>query len=310
MSHRYALGTMNFGKRTPEAEARRIIDRALEHGITVLDTANAYVDGESERIVGRAVKGRRERVEIATKVGFGRRDGKPEGLSRPRVLAAIDESLARLDTDYVDIYYLHVPDHATPIEETLDAIAELLERGKVRRWGVSNYASWQILEMMHLADARKMARPFIAQQLYNLLIRQLDVEYFAFAKKYGVHTTVYNPLAGGLLAGKHTREAASQRGTRFDGNKLYLGRYWSDVMFDHVEGLKVIANEAGLSLVELAYAWVLARPGVDSVLVGPGTLEHLDAALAALEKGVDDETKKKIDALFRRVAGTESNYVR
>jgi aryl-alcohol dehydrogenase-like predicted oxidoreductase len=301
---------MNFGKRTPEAEARRIIDIALERGVTLLDTANAYVDGESERIVGRAVRGRRERVEIATKVGFGRRNGKPEGLARALVLAALDESLGRLGTDYVDVYYLHAPDRTTPIEETLDAIAELVARGKVRRWGVSNYASWEILEMMHLADARKMPRPAIAQQLYNLLIRQLDVEYFMFARKYGVHTTAYNPLAGGLLAGKHTLEAASQKGSRFESNKLYQGRYWSRVMFDHVEALKEIASGAQLSLVELAYAWVLGRPGVDSIIVGPGSVEHLEAAFTASTKTVDQETRRSIDSLYRATLGTESNYVR
>jgi aryl-alcohol dehydrogenase-like predicted oxidoreductase len=301
---------MNFGKRTPEPEARRIVDRALEAGIDLLDTANVYVDGESERIVGRAIKGRRDRVRVATKVGFGRVAGRQEGLSRGRILAAIDDSLRRLETDYVDLYYLHVPDHQTPIEESLAAMHELLRAGKARAWGVSNYASWQILEMIHLADAAGMPRPADAQQLYCLLHRQLDVEFFAFAKKYGVHTTVYNPLAGGLLAGKHTFDDASQKGSRFEENKLYQGRYWSRPMFDHVEALKGLAREAGLTLVELAYAWIAGRPGVDSILVGPGTVEHLEDALRAIDKTIDPELAKKIDALYRSTLGTQSDYVR
>src|SRR5437870_5761894 len=125
-SPRIAVGTMNFGKRTPEPDAARIVARAIERGLTFFDTANAYNDGDSERILGRAVKGRRESVQIATKVGFGRVDGKPEGLGRARILAAVDASLARLGTDYVDVYYLHVPDHRTPIEESLDAMHEIL----------------------------------------------------------------------------------------------------------------------------------------------------------------------------------------
>lgn len=301
---------MNFGKRTPEAEARRIVDLALERGVDVIDTANAYVDGESERIVGRAIKGRRDRVRVATKVGFGRVGGKPEGLARARVLAAADESLRRLDVDAIDLYYLHVPDHAVPIEETLDALHALVRAGKVKAWGVSNYASWQMLEMMHLADARELPRPVIAQQLYNLLFRQLDVEFFAFAKKYGVHTTTYNALAGGLLSGKHAGVTAPQAGSRFENNKLYQGRYWTEPMFQHVAGLEAIAREAGLSLLELAYAWLAGRAGVDSILVGPATVAHLEDALAACEKELDDATRVAIDALHRRTLGTLSDHVR
>lgn len=220
---RIALGAMNFGKRTSEQDSKALIARALELGIRHIDTANAYTDGNSERIVGEAIKGKRDEIVLATKCGFGRVAGKPEGLSRPRLHSAIDESLERLGTDYVDIYYLHVPDHDTPIEETLDGVADLLEDQKIRAWGVSNYGAWQVLEMMHVADARKMPRPIIAQQLYNVLLRQLDVEWFAFARRYELHTIVYNPLAGGLLSGKHVRDGSTQKGSRFDKNRLYQG---------------------------------------------------------------------------------------
>src|SRR5262249_36579253 len=163
-----------------------------------------------------------------TKCGFGRIDGKPEGLSRARIEAAIDESLQRLRTEWVDIYYLHVPDHDTPIDETLEAVAELIQNKKISAWGVSNYAAWQILEMMHMANAdplkkHGLPRPAIAQQLYNVLLRQLDLEYFPFARRYKLHSTVYNPLAGGLLTGRHARDGSTQKGSRFDKNRLYQG---------------------------------------------------------------------------------------
>lgn len=304
------LGTMNFGKRTPEPEARRIIERALERGVTTFDTANAYVDGESERILGRALAGRREGLVIATKVGFGRVAGKPEGLGPARVVAALDESLERLKTDYVDVYYLHVPDHATKIEDTLGAMQAVLESGKARAFGVSNYASWQILEILHECETLAMPRPVVSQQLYNLLIRQLDVEYWRFARKYALHTTVYNPLAGGLLTGRYHSGDAVARGSRFDGNKLYLGRYWSPPLIALAGELEALAKDEGLTLVELAYAWLAGLPDVGSILVGPGSVEHLDQALDAVGKPLSSEIRIKIDAIHKAYLGTETTYAR
>jgi aryl-alcohol dehydrogenase-like predicted oxidoreductase len=307
---RLALGTMNFGKRTDERESIRVIERALERGVTLFDTANAYVDGESERILGRALRGRRASVAIATKVGFGRVAGAPEGLSRLRVLAALDESLARLGADHVDLYYLHVPDHATPIDETLSAIEALLASGKIKAYGVSNYASWQILEIFHLADRRGLPRPVIAQQLYNLLIRQLDVEYAAFSRAYGLHTTVYNALAGGLLTGRHDPRAPIPAGSRFDKNRLYQGRYWSDRFFDLVEGLRGVAERQGMSLLEMAYAWLAQSPVVDSILLGPASVAQLDQALDACARRVSPEGLREIDSLHKAYLGTETTYAR
>jgi aryl-alcohol dehydrogenase-like predicted oxidoreductase len=305
-----ALGTMNFGKRTPEPEARRILDRAIERGVTLLDTANAYVDGESERIVGRAVKGRRDRALIATKVGVGRIGAPLEGLSRGRILAAVDESLARLGTDWIDIYYLHVPDSKTPLEESLDAIAELIASGKIRAWAVSNYASWQVLEMLHIAERRGMPKPAMSQVLYNVLIRQLDIEYFRFARAHAVHSTIYNPLAGGLLSGKHARAPEPAKGSRFDKNALYQRRYWSDRFFDLVDAYGQIATSEGMTLVELAYAFLSGTPGVDSILVGPATIEHLDAAIDACAKAVSPEGRRKIDQIHKDFQGTDASYAR
>ena len=307
---RLFLGAMNFGKRTTEAESKAIVKRALELGIVHIDTANAYGEGISETIVGQALRGEREKVTIATKCGFGRVAGRPEGLSKARIHEAIEQSLARLGTDWVDVYYLHVPDHGTPIDETLDGIAELLQQKKILAWGVSNYAAWQVVEMIQKADVRKMPRPIIAQQLYNVLLRQLDVEYFPFAREYAMHTTVYNPLAGGLLSGKHSRDGSTQRGSRFDKNRLYQGRYFTDTMFDRVDALADLARAENMSLLDLSYAWLAGAPGVDSILLGPASAKQLEEGVAACERGLTPEVRGRVDALYRLWLGTDTYYVR
>jgi aryl-alcohol dehydrogenase-like predicted oxidoreductase len=299
---RLQLGTMNFGKRTDAAATERIIRRALELGITDFDTANVYNDGESERLVGRTLGGKRTEVAVATKVGLARVNGRPEGLSRGAIMRAVDESLARLGCSWIDLYYLHAPDHHTPIGETLGAVAELLRAGKIRSWGVSNFAAWQILEIFHRCDALEMPRPVIAQQLYNVLIRELEVEYLPFAARYALPTTIYNPLAGGLLSGR--------AGKRFDGNKMYQGRYLSERMQERVRALATIAEQERMSLLELAYAWVAGQPGVDAILVGPAEVAHLDAAAAACAKTISPQGRAAVDALHAKELGTDTHYVR
>jgi aryl-alcohol dehydrogenase-like predicted oxidoreductase len=305
-----AVGTMNFGRRTDEGESERIVRRAIDCGLRFFDTANTYNDGTSERILGRALGAQRSECKIATKVGAGQRDGKREGLSRTAIQQALDDSLSRLGTDYVDVYYLHTPDHGTPIEQTLEGISAVLEAKKAKSWGVSNYAAWQILEMIQLCDANRVPRPVISQVLYNPLVRELEIEYFSFAKRYRIHTTVYNPLAGGLFAGKHRRGVAPETGTRFSGNEIYQRRYLSDRMFDQIDALQALARESGFSLLELAYAWTAGRPGVDSVLIGPASVEHLDQAIAACEKRLPPVAMERINALHLAYLGTDVHYVR
>jgi aryl-alcohol dehydrogenase-like predicted oxidoreductase len=314
-----AVGTMNFGKRTPAPEAERIVARAFERGLNFFDTANVYNEGESERILGRALRGKRDASLIATKVGLaGIRGagvgtpagpGKREGLSAAVVEKALDDSLTRLGTDHVDVYYLHAPDPEVPIEETLGALKRLLDAGKTRAWGVSNYASWQILEMFHLADQLGMARPILSQVIYNVLIRQIEVEYTKFTGRFPIHTTIYNPLAGGLLAGKH-RQGEAPKGSRFDKNRMYLRRYWTDRLFEHVAALGKIAAKEELSLVEFAYAWVAGRPGVDSILVGPADVGQLDAAVNGCAKSLSESARKEVDDLSYAFAGTDASYAR
>ncbi|WP_236644244.1 aldo/keto reductase [Sorangium cellulosum] len=304
------VGTMNFGGRTPPEEAERIVGRALERGIAAFDTANLYQDGASERILGRALRGRRDEAQIATKVGLRRVRGKAEGLGRAQVIRAVEESLGRLGTDRVDVCYLHAPDPETPVEETLAAIDALLEQGKILSFGVSNHASWQILEIIARRDAEGKARPAVSQVLYNALIRQLDLEYAAFARRYSVPTAVYNPLAGGLLTGRHAGPDAAQAGSRFEGNRLYQRRYWSARMFELAAGYAAVAADEGMSLLALSYAWLAGREVVDAVLVGPTLAEHLDAAADAIARPLSPEAARRMDALYREHLGTDASYAR
>ncbi|HMC33417.1 MAG TPA: aldo/keto reductase [Myxococcales bacterium] len=298
------VGTMNFGKRTPEPEAHRIVQRALERGLTFFDTANVYVDGESERILGRALGKRRPEARIATKVGIGGKSDS-EGLAPERVTAALEESLRRLGTDRVELYYFHKPDHSRPHEPSLRAMEKLINSGKVGAFGASNYASWQLLEMIQAG-----LKPRVSQQIYNLLVRQLEIEYFRFARKYGVHTTVYNPLGGGLLAGKVKRDAPPETGSRFDRNPMYQRRYLSDRFFDLADAFARLAAEAERGPVELAYQWVAARPGVDSILLGPASVEQLDAAIEAVARPLAKEVVDRADELHRAFQGTDASYAR
>jgi aryl-alcohol dehydrogenase-like predicted oxidoreductase len=305
-----SVGTMNFGARTPATEARRIVDRALERGLRFFDTANVYGNGESERILGQALRGRRAQAGVATKVGLGRVNGRPEGLAAARVERALEESLERLGTDYVDLFYLHQPDPATPLEETVETVGRLLRAGKTRHWGVSNFAAWQILELNTLCDARGLQRPAVSQVLYNLLVRQLELEYLPFTRRHPVHTTVYNPLAGGVLTGRYSPGAPPPAGSRLVTNKMYQARYGSERQLEQAQAMIEVARTEGVDPVTLAYAWLAGRPGVDSVLVGAGSIEHLEAAIVAQERTLSPEALARIEELHRAYLGTDARYAR
>jgi aryl-alcohol dehydrogenase-like predicted oxidoreductase len=306
------LGCMNFGRRTPEAEARRIVERALARGVRTFDTANAYNDGASERILGEALRGAAAGdIFVATKVGRAVTSrGEPEGLGRATVLAACEQSLARLGMDGVALYYLHAPDRETPFAETLDALEELRRAGRIARFGVSNFASWKGLETVTACDARGVPRPAASQVIYNAAIRQIEPEHLEFCATYGLHVTIYNPLAGGLLAGTLAPGAAPSPGSRFGGNPMYQRRYLTDRMLTFARAFAELAARERRAPADVAHAWVAAQPGVDSILVGPGTVAHLDAALDALERPLSGEAHAAIADLQRAFDGTDARYAR
>jgi aryl-alcohol dehydrogenase-like predicted oxidoreductase len=309
---RVALGTMTFGAQTDETTARRMVDACLDFGVNFFDTANVYNHGASETILGNALRGRRERAVIATKVR-GKMGGAPDenGLSRAAIRKAMEASLKRLGTDFVDIYYLHQPDYDVPIAETMAAMDELVREGKVRYVAVSNYAAWQVAEIHCVCKSRGFAAPHISQPIYNMLARGIEDEFLPFCKGFEVGVIPYNPLAGGLLTGKQRTAAGPMLGTRFDKNQVYLDRYWHADFFAAVEELEIVARESGITLVELALRWLLAQPLVDSILLGASRVEQLEQNLAASAgTPLQPSILQKCDAVWKRLRGLTPKYNR
>jgi len=285
---RAVLGTMTFGDTVDEAMSERILRAALEGGVTHIDTANVYTDGRSEEILGRLLPRDRSGLTIATKAGMPHPDiGERAPLSRQAIVTAVEASLRRLRTDRVDILYLHKPDAATPIEETLETVDELVRAGAVGRLGVSNFAAWQIEEIRHLLGAGAAAAGLVAQQLYSPLARRAEDEYAAFARHRRLTTYAYSPLAGGLLTGRHSESDAPGTG-RFGSSRLgqvYRDRYWHRQMFRALDELHAIADGAGLTLAELSLRWVGHADFVSGVLIGASRPDHVTQSLAALAQG-------------------------
>jgi aryl-alcohol dehydrogenase-like predicted oxidoreductase len=282
---RLCFGTMTFGKPVDQVTATRMVDRCIDEGINFVDTANVYQTGLSESMLGEAIRGKRDKLIVATKVRGKMGDGQDEsGLSKRAICRAIDDSLKRLQTDYVDLYYLHQPDYEAPIEETLGAMEELVKQGKIRYPGTSNYSGWQVCEMVWIAKQNGYTPACVSQPMYNLLARGIEQEYLPMAKKYEVTVIAYNPLAGGLLTGKHS-QAAIPPGTRFDKNSMYQDRYWHAQNFAAVEKLKKASESVGRSLVDVALSWLLHHTQTDCVLLGATRMEQLEQNLAACEKG-------------------------
>lgn len=306
------FGTMTFGTQTSEEESRRMVERCREAGVTMFDTANMYGSGVSEEILGRALAPFRDEVLIATKVGnrHDLPDDHPQ-LTAAAVREEAEASLRRLGTDRIDLYYLHRPHPKTPIEETLGALDDLVRDGKVRAIGHSNYAAWQVMEMRHVADREGWTPVAYGQPMYNLVARRIEDEYTAFSLRHDVRNIVFNPLAGGLLTGKHTPDRDPAPGTRFALRSSYLKRYWTPAHFAAVSRLQDIAADAGMSLIELSLRWLRAQPHVASVLLGASRLEQLDANLRALEgPPPDDDTCRRVDEIWDDLRGVAPRYNR
>jgi aryl-alcohol dehydrogenase-like predicted oxidoreductase len=285
---RLVLGTMTFGDTVDAASAAAMVDAALDAGVTGIDTANAYAGGRTEPMLADLLRGRRDRVVLATKAGMPHPDaGDNSPLSPAALRASLEGSLRRLDTDRIDLFYLHQPDRATPITDTLATVAEFVTEGKVLALGVSNYAAWQIAELTNTADRIGAPRPVLAQQLYNLLARRVEEEYLEYARTSRLTTMVYNPLGGGLLTGRHRFDDAPGSG-RFGDSALagmYRQRYWDARLFAAVERLAGIAEGAGIGLAELSLRWLLGKEDVGALLLGGSRVAQLHANLAAAAAG-------------------------
>jgi aryl-alcohol dehydrogenase (NADP+) len=309
---RLCLGTMTFGSQVNESDSLEIVEHCLASGINFVDTANVYNDGLSEEITGRCLKGRRDKVVLASKARGAM--GNPvayEGLSGAAMRLSVEESLRRLQTDYLDLLYLHMPDYAVPIEETLQTLAKLQQEGKIRHGATSNYAAWQLCRIFWLCQENGWPRPAVSQPMYNALARGIEQEYIPFAKEFGVSMVVYNPLAGGLLTGKQSLEKGPIAGTRFDGNERYLNRYWHSGYFEAVEAMKAISSRSGRSLIEIALRWLLDQDTVDSVILGASKLEHLTANIqAAAAPPLSRELREECGEVWRNLRGPTPFYNR
>lgn len=308
---RLCYGNMTFGSQTELGESGRILDACLANGINFIDTANVYNKGAAEEMLGRLLGARRSRIVLASKVRGVMGDGPDEsGLSRQAIFKAVDESLRRLRTDYLDLYYLHQPDYKVPIDETLAAMDELVTLGKVRFPAVSNYAAWQVAQMRCMAGRRGWKPMYIAQMMYNLMARGLEQEFVPFAREYRVSLVVYNPLAGGMLTGKQQREAPLP-GTRFDNNQMYLDRYWHPAFFDALEELRAVAANAGRSLISLSFSWLLHHTETACVILGSSRLEQLEQNLKACQEGpLSPEIVAQCDAVWAKLRGVTPKYNR
>ena len=303
---RLCLGTMTFGLQSDEGTAVAILDRAAEGGIDFIDTSDAYplggdlsTRGITEEILGRWLRGKRDRFIVATKC-FAPTGPAPfdAGNSRKHIMAAVDASLRRLQTDYIDLYQLHGYDPATPIDETLGALDDLVRQGKVRYTGCSNFLTYQLVRAIGRSETLRLARLDSVQPRYNLLFRQVEREMLPFCREEGVGVIPYNPIAGGLLSGKHSRSAPPAEGTRFtlgSAAGAYQDRYWHDSEFDTVDELRQLADQAGVNLVTLSVAWVLANEAITAPIIGASRPGQLDSSLAAAELVLDEDLKQQLD---------------
>ena len=307
---RLCIGTMTFGAQADEAGAFAILDDCAEAGIDFIDTANVYPlgaaeadKGETERIVGRWLQGRRERYVLATKGGspMGRLPWQG-GTSRKHLLDAIDASLARLGTDYVDLYQLHRDDTDTPLDETVEALDTIVRSGRARYVGVSNFTAWRLARAIGRSEALGLARPATVQPRYNLLFRQFERDLFPLCREEGLATLCYNPLAGGLLTGKHRDPGTPDPGGRFAAGSaatMYKERYWHEREFEAVAAIEALAKEAGTTATRLSLAWLLAQPGVTCAIVGASRAAQLPELFAAAQLKLSTELLERLDALTR-----------
>ena len=301
------LGTMTFGLQCDEAQSHAILDTAASGGIDFLDAADVYplggghnTAGRTEEIVGGWLQGKRHQYVLATKC-VGAMGPKPwdQGMSRKHILDAIDASLRRLGTDYVDLYQLHSYDPRTPIDEALEALDTVVRHGKARYAGVSNWPAYKVARAIGRSELRDLVQVKSVQPRYNLLFRSFERDLLPLCAEEGVAVIPYNPLAGGLLTGKHDNKALPPEGSRFQlgtAGPRYRQRYWHGQQFETIEALRKVANEAAMSMATMAMRWVLSNPAITAPIIGASRPEQLADTLAAAEHGpLPGELKGKLD---------------
>jgi len=331
----FCLGTMTFGRQVPEKESLQIIHKAIDAGVNFIDTADMYVNGVTEQIVGKAIKGQRHSLVLASKAGHLRKLGKKwgeqkisgpldlarprpftpwpggeevgpndMGLSRKHIMQAIEGSLKRLDTDYLDLYYAHMPDYDTPLEETLRAMDDLVRQGKVRYLACSNFRAFQLCKALWISDKYNLARWDCIQPPYNLLTRDIEYELLPLCAEEGIGVCVFSPMAAGFLSGKYEMEKGPVEGARFSlahQGYVYNQKYWSDLNFAAVEQLKKIAEARHKSLPQFALAWVLSNKKITSMVCGATSVGQLEQNLGATEIILTKEELEACDEVWHQL---------
>jgi len=300
------LGTMTFGWKTDEEEAYRVVDRFLEAGGNFLDTANVYGRGKSEEITGRALNrdGKRDKVFLATKAHGKMNDEDPNawGNHRFNLIKACEDSLKRLGTDHIDLYQIHRPQSAVPIDETLRALDDLVRSGKVRYIGTSTYAAWQVMESLWVSKEYGLNRFVTEQPPYHILDRRVERELIPLSLSYGIGILPWSPLAGGKLTGKY------RKGEPAPENSREKPENFSEGTWKALEGLEALSKDKGVSMTAFALAWLNAQKGVTSPIIGPNSVAQLEDNLAASDVEITDEDKKKVDELVPPGTHTEDYY--
>ncbi len=309
-----SMGAMTFGGQIDEKTGIEAVDYCIEQGINFFDTANGYTYGKSEEILGKALKGKRDKVVLATKVGSAiwqdTNARNSSGLSRRYILEQIEQSLKRLQTDYVDVYYLHTPDSKTPIQETLDTMDMLVRSGKVRYIGASNYTAWQLCQMYYEGNNANLNRPVMVQMVYNLITRGIEQELVPFLREYKMGLVVYNPIAAGFLTDKY-KDKQLLPNTRFANNKMYAQRYWNEDNLAVWDDIQKIALDAGINMLELAMRWTYSMDCVDSILTGFSSLEQLKENIKSIDKGrLPADVLAQCDEVWTKLSGTRFKYYR
>jgi aryl-alcohol dehydrogenase-like predicted oxidoreductase len=297
---RICLGTNNFGGQISEEASIKIVNSALDCGINVVDTANVYTGGKSEEIIGNAVKGRRDEVIIATKVGFGTGEVPNQaGLSRKHILSQVEHSLNRLQTDFIDIYYLHRFDPETPLEETLRTFDGLVRSGKVRYVACSNFSAWQIAQAHEICEMHDLEKLIAVEPPYNLLQRDIEKDIIPYCQQEGLGILTYTPLMGGFLTGKYSKGAHPPAGSRFEHNPRLWERASKESNFAVLEQIESVANDVGIPISKLAISWILKNPAITAPIVGASNAEQVEENCNIAEINLNDETYQKLNELTK-----------